>query len=110
MVIAFATALANNTSLRVLRLRGNDVISERGKNALVNLLADKTSINTMYMSNHTLEEVTVSAPWFGGRIVNNENEDKVEVARQKILQYLFLDGDVKLQEFLVMDIQLCPAR
>ena len=127
MVVALTSALAHNTTLERLCLDGtwdasNHVITERGREAVSHLLCNKTSIMSTYSSNHTLNklgddddynEMRMNLP---GNLLSylemNENKDKVEVARQKILQTHFSNEDndtSNIQEFLDMDLEVMPA-
>jgi len=115
-IIAFTSALAHNKTLKRLSLArcfdvdNNETITERGWQAASNLLCNTTSILDTYNSNHTLHI-------FGGGDRNlsaysklNENKDKVEVARQKILKTHFSNGDTsKIQELLDMELEMMPT-
>jgi Ran GTPase-activating protein (RanGAP) involved in mRNA processing and transport len=57
VIISFADALAQNNKLRVLDLSDVDGLTELGWNALINLLFNQSSIDGVYNSNHTLEEL-----------------------------------------------------
>ena len=124
-IVAFASALTHNKTLKRLCLDGtydeetdehNSLITERGWEAVSSLLCDKTSIMNTYTSNHTLQHVgDYSDPWFtSGDVTSyldlNEKKDKAEVARQKILKYHFSNSDTsKIQEFLDKEIEVIPS-
>jgi len=133
-LIAFTSALRHNKTLRRLDLEGctldedddsddeedvNELITERGWEAMSTLLCSKTSIMDTYNSNHTLCSVThydvddMNLPDDLLLYLElNKNKDKVEVARQKILQTHFLseyDTASNIQEFLDMDLEMMPS-
>ena len=113
--------MAHNKTLEQLLLgecydtdEETSLITEKAWEAVSTLLCNKTSIMDTYNSNHTLYDV-----FYGDdndhKEVNsyldlNENKDKAEVARQKILQTHFSSSITsKLQEFLDMELQVLPA-
>lgn len=75
-------------------LDSNDAITDMIWKDIANVLCDKTSIGSIYSSNHTLQELCISHLTFPEEVVSllamNQNEDKSEVARQKILKHHFL--------------------
>ena len=97
------TALAGNLSFKGMNVKGIWSLlllqNTRAFSILSQIVCDKTSINHMYSSNHTLQ-------YFGPYIIFrngsekevqslmyiNLNEDKMEVAHQKILECHFLEG------------------
>ena len=108
VVIDFATALAGNTSLKVLKLSGNNGLTSRGWNALANTLCDKSNAETLYASNHTLHKVWASPDDINVHLQLNENANKVEVARQKILRYHFKNGEDNIDELVDMEMNVLP--
>ena len=124
VTIVFANALVNNTDLQSLQFDQNRVITVRGWTALANTLCSKGSIDSMYTSNHTLRSVT----WKDGTpegqefiwsIMNlpndlrsslrlNQNDNKSEVARQKILKCHFSNGESNVEVFVSMDMKVLP--
>ena len=122
-VVAFANALTlvNNTRLHSLLLingwgtddffnLNNHTIDERTRQIVSNLLCNKTDIGSIYTSNHTLHTLAgcgfakSSTPKdIAAYLKLNENDDKVEVARQKILQYHFMNGTSNIEEFVDME-------
>jgi len=70
-----------------------------------------------YTSNHTLKEIgDYYSEEIGDKLYPylelNENEDKAEVARQKILQSHFSTDDdmaTNIQEFLDMELKMIPT-
>jgi len=117
-VIAFATALAYNRTLKFLSLDdctdddGNDLITERGWEAVSTLVCNKSSIMDTYNSNHTLEYLgEMNLPDdLPSYLELNKNKHKVEVPRQKILLTHFSDvyDTSEMQEFLDMELEVMP--
>ena len=115
---ALASALANNSSLETLVL-GAGYSNAKGLAVLENVLCNETSIDSIYTSNHTFKEV-IEKSQFGTRKITpskvvdellelNNHVTKSEVARQKILQYHFFNGnDIDTQLFFDMDLKLMP--
>jgi len=123
-VVALTSALIHNETLKELDLEGceydsdndeqevEESIIEIGWEAVSTLLCNKTSILDTYNSNHTLEYVGEIHPTddLVSYLALNINEDKVEVARQKILQNHFSsEDDEKIQEFLDMELEMMPS-
>jgi len=126
-VVEFASALVQNNTLKSLYLyHGDDsedeqLIFERGWEAVSTLLCNKSSIMDTYNSNHTLQELGCDEYQYEemnlpddlvSYLALNENEDKVEVARQKILQTHFSsedDATSKMQELLDMELEVMPT-
>ena len=118
ILVAFTSALTHNKTLETLvvehargDVNGNDVITNRGRAAVCNLLCNKTSIMDTYNSNHTLRLLRCYYP--AERLQDyldlNKNEDKVEVARQKILQTHFSGESEGIQELLDMELEVIPS-
>ena len=119
-LIAFTSALAHNHTLEALNLfectdeDGFFSITDSGWRAASYILCNKTSIKDTFNSNHTFHI-------FSGGDNNDElkscsdlnrNRDKVEVARQKILQSHFSTEDdmaTNIQEFLDMELEVMPT-
>ena len=134
-VIAFTSALAHNKTLKRLNLKGctndedddsddeedvNELITERGWEAMSTLLCNKSSILDTLNSNHTLcsvsNEYDVDDMNLPDDLISylelNSNKDKAEVARQKILQTHFsteYDTASSIQELLDMDLEMIPT-
>ena len=146
-VIAFASALAHNKTLKLISLddpcdprparyvflgddddnnddseednvdEDDEPITERGWTAVSNILCNKTSIMDTYNSNHTLHDVSHDSQYrhndlpddLVSYLVINENQNKTEVARQKILQTHFSDIDTSNQEFIDMELEVMPT-
>ena len=123
VIVAFSSALVHNKTLKRLSLYGclddddNDLITERGWDAISTLLCNKTSIMDTYSSNHILQSVCFDQynepdiPFhLKSYLELNGNKDKVEVARQKILQTYFSDDDTSnIQELLDMELKNIPT-
>lgn len=77
--------------------------------ALANVLCNKSTIESICASNHTLQ-------WSGPSIPPdikeyyklNRNEDKIEVTRQKIIKYHFLNGESNIDKFVNMELTELP--
>jgi len=131
-MIVFANALEHNKTLKSLHLYqdprdfddDDNLITKKGWEAVSTLLCNKTSIMDTYNSNHTLQDFTDDPILYDDEIKKNlpsdlissielnKNKDKVEVARQKILQthFHFSDDDTSnMQEFLDMELQVMPT-
>jgi len=131
IVVALTSALSHNKTLEKLDLYDctdeddNELITERGWEAVSTLVCNKTSIMDTYNSNHTLHglgDLDIDDDDDNG--INqmnlpddlksyldlNKNKDKAEVARQKILQTHFSDNDTtNMQELLGMELEIMPA-
>jgi len=128
-VNAFTSALVHKKTLKTLRIGGyedvdsdveedevDNLISERGWQAVSTLLCNKTCILDTYASNHTLQDLGYQIPNevadnIGPYVELNKNEDKVEVARQKILQTHFRSSEdnIAMQDLLDMELEMIPA-
>jgi len=91
---AILMALAGNSCLKSLQLDFNYAITDMIWKDIAYMLCDKTSIGSVHSSNHTLQELYIPHLTFPEEVVSlltmNRNEDKSEVARQKILNHHFL--------------------
>jgi len=126
-VVAFASALEHNKTLKWLGLHeccsfsdeeGNDSITERGWGAVSDLVCNKSSIMDTYNSNHKLfvdysDDNELLPDDLSSLLELNENKDKTEVARQKILQTHFSgsgeDDTLNVQELLDMELEVLPT-
>jgi len=120
-LIPMTIALVNNKTLQRLNLEESfdedtgeyfTLITERGWEALSSLLCNKTSIMDTYNSNHSLNYVycELCPDDLVSLLKLNKNKDKVEVARQKILQTHLSSGDTsKMQELLDMELEMIPV-
>jgi len=121
-VVAFASALAQNKTLKWLGLHeccsfsneeGNDSITERGWSAVSTLVCNKSSIMDTYNSNHKLfvdysDDNELLPDDLSSLLDLNGNKDKAEVARQKIFQTHFSDTS-NIQELLDMELEVLPT-
>jgi hypothetical protein len=98
VIFDLVTALAGNSTLELLELNdvGDDV--ELALEALVTVLCDATSLDSVCRSNHTLHEFvcycsedTVYPSDFHSLLEMNDDEDKAQVVRTKLLTYFFSD-------------------
>ena len=109
MSVEIAEALANNTKLKVLSLGDNPGLMYEWEN-FSEMLCDKTSIATIYNSNHTLECIyPIESRYVGMYCIANREEDKFVVAQKKILHTHQYDkfADV-MKEFVGMDFNALP--
>jgi len=124
VIVAFSSDLVHNKTLNRLSLdectddNDNDLITDRGWDAISTLVCNKTSIMDTYFSNHTFQSVCFDRYYepnlpFGLKsyLDLNGNTDKSEVARQKILQTHFSnEGDTsKILELLNMELEMMPT-
>ena len=104
---AFARALINNRSLHTLDLNYNQAITDEGREVLSKSLCDTSSIDSTFLSNHTLR--------FSGRLNGvpslrtmltlNSRDDKKEVAMIKILQH---HDDFDMVPFFEWEFKVLP--
>ena len=100
VLITFANALENNTSLKILHMPTNSV-TERGWDALSNVLCNKTTIDATSSSNHTLEIISQDYCHYERRLPKdirslvrfNRAEDTV---RRKIIRSHFSNNGMQL--------------
>jgi len=111
-LVAFARILVHDKTLkRLIICQDDDLITERGWQAVSNLICNKESVMDTYSSNHTLHDI----PYMNvpdnlvSSLTLNKNEDKLEVARQKILQAHFSDDSPNMQELLHMELEMMPT-
>ena len=121
-LIALTNALINNKTLKRLYIEEysdeqddfdgeDDLITNRGWDAVSNLLCNRTSIMDTYHSNHTLQDLCDYIPDDDLRsyLDLNRNKDKAEISRQKVLQTHFSgseDGDTSnMQELLDIELE-----
>jgi hypothetical protein len=109
---AIAASLAQNTKLKKLEflLTGSRVRFRNPVDEFDNLLCNTTSIETIFNSNHTLQEI-VLPHWYklSSRTKEclelNRNENKTKVAQNKVIQYCFI-GDFDLSRFASMPLSV----
>ena len=120
-VVFFAAALATNKCLSSLILDGRE-ITDRIWGAFSNILCDNSSVQSTYLSNHTLHTLETTGYYAGdnwtqvqvpdniARVVelNETNQDKVVLARQKIISNHFSASRINTQAFAVMSVPVLP--
>ncbi len=117
-IISFATMLANNTSLSKLKIGGRQ-FSDRIWVAFSRVLCDCSCVQSTYLSNHTLHTLTICEGlfWFTPMVVPenlvrllqmNTNEDKVILAREKIIAYHFSGSNVDIEAFAAIARPILP--
>lgn len=111
-LVAFARILVHDKTLRRLIIcQDDDLITETGWQAVSNLICNKESVMDTYSSNHTLHDI----PYMNvpdnlvSSLTLNKNEDKLEVARQKILRAHFSNDSPNMQELLHMELEMMPT-
>ena len=107
IVISFAAALVTNKCLRNLILHGHE-ITDMIWGAFSDVLCDDSSVQSTYHSNHTLQSLQINDQWNRMQIpdniarvlkLNSTNEDKVALARQKIIAIHFSDSNTNTRAF-----------
>jgi len=120
-VIHFAAVLATNKHLSNLTLDGRE-ITDRIWGAFSNILCDNSSVQSTYLSNHTLHSLETTRyhngdNWTQVQVpdniahvleLNEENQDKVVLARQKIISNHFSASRINTQAFAVMSVPVLP--
>ena len=110
VVVMYANALFNNSTMKVLHLDNTKSITW-GWAALAKVLCNKTDIESICSSNHKLQKVYSLANAPSDLVLClelNKNEDKAEVVRQKIIKYHFLDGESNIDKFVSMELTELP--
>ena len=99
VIFDLVTALAGNSTLELLELDYVDDDVDSAMEALLTVLCDLTSVDSVCRSNHTLHECVCSnSNIFHTRELDsllelNEDTDKVQVVRTKLLIYFYSDVD-----------------
>ena len=114
----FLAGLAGNVTLKKLSMAKSSKVA---RSLIAKLLCDNTSIEHIYNSNHTLEEVS-DLNWWSQMAISdaqsttlllqnlldlNKNTNKEEVIRTKIAQYYFV-GDFDVSPFVNMNTSALP--
>ena len=118
-LMVLLNALVNNTTLKALVAHPNDSIRDIGWQALADFLCDETSLSSIYTSNHTLQQFYAGFYYdddgpkdhLVSLLKLNENDNKQEVARQKLIRYYFSNDDggiVKVEEFVDVELEVLP--
>ena len=126
--IAWVKALeeSRNTRLRVFWLGGHEHVTSRGWKAITNLVCNKTSVDTVYDSNHTLTNIS---NWMGVRedmmerdvpedcyrilrrcmdLSSNFGQSIKESAKRKIIELYFMEGEANMKDLLDLDLNVLP--
>ena len=129
--IAIILALRNNVSLKTIYMMDENDFSDKMRTTLSGVLCDTSSIENTYFSNHSLRMLDVclvneendydSDSSFVGAVVNrlrqedikaslsmNKNDDKTQVARQKILRHHFSGERRDISLFATMPETMLP--
>ena len=118
-LMVLSNALTNDTTLEILVVYANSSISDIGWQAFSNIICNKTSLSSIYTSNHKLQQ------FYAGMFSENErpkdhlvsllelnqNDNKQEVARQKLIRYYFSNDDggiIKVEEFVDIELEVLP--
>lgn len=110
-----ANSLRNNNKLKFLKLQDSG-ITEKGREHFSQVVCDTSSVNSTYLSNHTLEGL--GGPKQQRFIELNKGADKKQVAIRKILLHHphidmdpFFEWDLKMLPFVVswIDRASCHA-
>ena len=117
VVIEFANMLDNNTSLNTLSIGGREV-TDRSWVALSRVVCDKSTIESTYLSNHTLNKVEkldgrdlvreAIPDELASYLTLNKHRGKAAVARQKILAYHFSAESANIHVFDGMSVLMLP--
>ena len=113
VITCFANSLVSNSSLKSLVFGDVCHVSRSGWDALVGAMRDTSSIESTYYSNHTLQDLrilhrNIVPDDVTALLRRNGNQNKVAVARQKILDGHFSDLDAILRIFGQMDVNFLP--
>jgi len=107
-VTAFTMSLPSNAALENLIM--NDIpITDNGWRSLKDLLCDKSSVNSTFLSNHTIKHMGLNMIKKRSlRILlglNGSSDDKKEVAIAKVLKY---HNDFDMQPFFEWEFKVLP--
>ncbi|KAL9187728.1 hypothetical protein ACHAXT_006106 [Thalassiosira profunda] len=113
-------ALKHNTTLTNLYLNSNDGITGRGQDDLFDLIGNTTSINDMYLSNHTIRCLNwdcVDSAYYTADDASSElrvllgfnrYRNDFDPGRQKVWCRYFCNKRLDLTPLLEMDIAIIP--
>ena len=122
-ISVIVNALRNNKTLEKLNLSKNKRITESGWKCILDLICDSTSINSTYLSNHTLQGLGVDLLRLAQstnsselqtvlcrltRMLSNNEFCSAFAARRKIWDTHFDECTFDLQPFLDMDVKIMP--
>ena len=121
VITSFANAIAHNNKLKTLDMSVyvDDIttsnVSARSWSTIANILCNTSNICSIYNSNHTLSDIGnigYRVRDFPTKLTDylqlNENDNKLEVAREKIIRSHFLNGEDNMQDFVDMELGLLP--
>lgn len=114
--LTFATALANNCTLKVLNLAENVLMTSKGWDSFLPLLCNNSSIENTFLSNHTLQSLDGFEPTYHSMSENthdlldnllylNTSTNKKEVAIKKILNN---HNQFDMQPFFEWEFKVLP--
>lgn len=108
-IATYANALINNDTLKVLGLGRSDWVTFEGWEVFSTLLCDRSSVESTYLSNHTLSSLGYYRPTghdlLKRHLKTNEDENKKYVAIRKILLH---HEDIDMQPFFKYDLKMLP--
>ena len=105
--LVFANALSTNPKLKMLGLEDNDITAE-GWSGFSKVLCDASSINSTFLSNHTLQELGNEEEMpadVNYSLELNFTDDKKQVAIEKILKH---HQHFDMQPFFEWDLKVLP--
>ena len=116
--LSFITALSNNSSLVEMHICYVKNVSQSSLDALVQVLCDESSIESVCNSNHTLSNFQYNT--CNNNIPEhqrieldllklNKCKDKAEVVRKKILTSSVINEDTVVHEFGLMPVTIFPS-
>ena len=116
VMVSFANLLVHNNKLKDMFLDDDfDGVTVIGWNALSNVVCNKTSIDSTFNSNHTVQRIFMQESLqeyhlpsdLSNLLRINRRNTKFEAARRKILQVHF-GGDFSMQPFIDMNLESLP--
>ena len=111
VALIFVNSLRSNCKVKILDLHDNDGITVEGWMHFSKLLCDTSSVNKIYLSNHTLEglgnrcRLMRDAGVRANLTLNRSSEDKGLIAMIKILQH---HEHFNLQPFFEWEFKVLP--
>ena len=103
-IAAFTASLANNNALWSLSM--NEIsITDKGWRSFSDLLCNTSSVNSTFLSNHTIRNFSKSTSIRTLLELNGSSNDKKEVAIAKILKY---HNDFDMQPFFEWEFKVLP--
>ena len=109
VVTTLTRALVNNRTLTTINVYdNNETITDEGWEAFSKLLCDTSTVNSTYLSNHTLTYVigsTDARPSLKPFLTLNKRENKKEIAMIKILRH---HNDFDMMPFFEWEFKVLP--